>query len=220
MIRKSRWEFIQCKSWIQDILTEVVCVHIYVTQAYLDPIRLVFPLTILGLCGKHSVEVGWGTEGAFQQCFCEKLPEASPISSRANAKWLQDRCVTGQNWVHQWERYCLWDNIFKKGEKLLSRMKMQPEKKEVSICDKKWLWSVNSITGQVCFLHDYNFWAISLSLPQHTDLLLYFLYPAQLSREVLEELWWVPAILSGPAYLTGMNSSLVYSTVEHKIMES
>lgn len=34
LVIKTSWECIQCKSWTQGILTEIVCVHIYVTNIY------------------------------------------------------------------------------------------------------------------------------------------------------------------------------------------
>ncbi|KAF4803193.1 hypothetical protein TURU_018133 [Turdus rufiventris] len=46
---------------------------------------------------------GWGTGGALQRCFHEKLLEASPMSGRANASWTQDGPITGPGQAYeQW----------------------------------------------------------------------------------------------------------------------
>jgi len=46
---------------------------------------------VLGLHGKFLVS-GEGYRGGF----CEKLLDASPMSSGANARWLKDRPAAGQ----------------------------------------------------------------------------------------------------------------------------
>jgi len=48
-------------------------------------------LVVFGLCDKVLVAGGGYTGG-----FCEKLPEASPMSDRANDSWLQDGPAAGQ----------------------------------------------------------------------------------------------------------------------------
>jgi len=65
--------------------------------------------------------------------FCEKLLEASPMSDRPNASWLQDGPVAGQGRAHQqwWKHLC--DNIFKKGKKKTA-VQQQPER-GVRICE-------------------------------------------------------------------------------------
>jgi len=52
-------------------------------------------ISVLGLHGEVWV-VGYYRGG-----FCEKLLEASPMSNRANASWLQDGPTTGQSQAHQ-----------------------------------------------------------------------------------------------------------------------
>ncbi|KAK4824797.1 hypothetical protein QYF61_019465 [Mycteria americana] len=50
---------------------------------------------VLGLHGKVLVV------GGYRGGFCEKLLEASPMSDRANAGWLQDGPTTGQGRANQ-----------------------------------------------------------------------------------------------------------------------
>ena len=50
---------------------------------------------VLGLCGKVLVV------GGYRGGFCEKLPEASPMSDGANTSRLQDRPIAGQGQAHQ-----------------------------------------------------------------------------------------------------------------------
>ena len=70
--------------------------------------------SVLGLRGKLLV-VGGGYRGGF----CEKLPEASPMSHKASASWLWDGPGAGQGQANQrwWQHLC--DNIVKKGKKKL-----------------------------------------------------------------------------------------------------
>jgi len=43
--------------------------------------------------------------------------EASPMSERANASWLQDRRTAGQGRAYQQQWYDLWDKIFEQVQK-------------------------------------------------------------------------------------------------------
>ena len=68
----------------------------------------------------HCVGFAWqgfGSRGvgANRGGCCEKLPEVSPMSDRANASRLQDGPAPGQCQANQ--RLC--DNIFKKGKNKL-----------------------------------------------------------------------------------------------------
>jgi len=47
-------------------------------------------MDVLGLCGKVLVA------GSCRGGFCQKMPEAAPISDRANSCWLQDGTGDGQ----------------------------------------------------------------------------------------------------------------------------
>lgn len=38
--------------------------------------------------------------GGYKSGFGEKLPDASPMSSRTDAEWLQDSCAAGQAWAN------------------------------------------------------------------------------------------------------------------------
>jgi len=52
-------------------------------------------LVVLGLRGKVFVV------GSYRGDFCEKLPEASPMSNRANTNQLQDGPAAGQGLASQ-----------------------------------------------------------------------------------------------------------------------
>lgn len=41
-----------------------------------------------------------GSREGYRDVFCENLPQASPVSSRANARWLQDSPAIGQAWAN------------------------------------------------------------------------------------------------------------------------
>ena len=77
-----------------------------------------FSKIILGLCGNVLV-VGGGYRGGF----CEKLPEASPISDGANASRLQVRPTAGQGQAHH-----LWDKIVRMGEKVAAQQQLQRDR--------------------------------------------------------------------------------------------
>lgn len=61
----------------------------------------------MGLQGK-VLAARWPAKGDF----CGKQLEASPVSYRTNARWLQDECVAGHTLQQRW--YCLWGNTLKK----------------------------------------------------------------------------------------------------------
>ena len=67
--------------------------------------------------------------------FCEKVPEASPMSNRANATRLQDGPAVGQGQTSQRQWLCLWDNRFKKGGKTL-RNTSSSQKRGVRISER------------------------------------------------------------------------------------
>ena len=43
----------------------------------------------------------WSRTGGYRGGFCKKLPKASPMSCKANARWLQDWHTSGQGQAHQ-----------------------------------------------------------------------------------------------------------------------
>jgi len=49
----------------------------------------------MGLCGKALVA------GGYRGGFCEKLREASPMSDKASASWLEDGPAAGQSQANQ-----------------------------------------------------------------------------------------------------------------------
>lgn len=66
------------------------------TKHFITAKQRLLLLAILGLCGQAFVAGGEGREA---HSFCEKLLEASPMSSGANVSWLQDGCAAGQSWA-------------------------------------------------------------------------------------------------------------------------
>lgn len=67
-------------------------------------------MNVLCLC--DPVLVPEGCRGGF----CEKLLAASLMSSRASASQLQGGPAAGQGKAQQQWWYCLWGNVFKRGE--------------------------------------------------------------------------------------------------------
>jgi len=68
---------------------------------------------------------GFGSAGGYRVGFSDTMPEASPISNRTKASWLQDTPTTGQGQAHQqwWQSLC--DNIFKQGKKPAAQLQPQ-----------------------------------------------------------------------------------------------
>jgi len=70
-----------------------------------------FYASVLGLHGKVLVV------GGYKGGFCEKLPEASTMSNRADVSRLRYGPAAGQGQAHQRRWECLWDNTVKKEKK-------------------------------------------------------------------------------------------------------
>ncbi|KAJ7412423.1 hypothetical protein BTVI_46489 [Pitangus sulphuratus] len=61
-------------------------------------------LLLLNMMSHEYIEFSWmdfGSVGDYRGGFCEKLQEASPMSDRANASWLQDGPTLGQGRANQ-----------------------------------------------------------------------------------------------------------------------
>jgi len=66
-------------------------------EAPLDSLQFVLVSPVLEACIGFAWQ-GFGSrgEGGYRGGFCEKLPEASPMSYRASASWIQDRPAAGR----------------------------------------------------------------------------------------------------------------------------
>lgn len=80
-----------------------------------------------------ALGAGWrgrkGNRGApkpwWQGVFCEKLPQASPMSRGDSGSWLQEEPTAGQSQNHQHWWQHLWNNAVKKRKELLHRERIE-----------------------------------------------------------------------------------------------